>query len=384
MSSSIKVASVIRRAASLSYAQRTFLTLALIFIVSRLVIIGISCIGYNHFQTSPPDASWSKHISNLWSKWDVGWYKQIAFDWYEHAPFSAATYKNWAFLPLYPLLVKVFLWIFNTNRFFLVGSAVSCLLTFVSLLILSNVFKDRIQNIPRFFLLYLISAGSFHLSIPYSESLALFFLACTFYFTQKKNYFWAAFLAGLGAITRIQMLALLAIPFIPALLDSENKVGHRIFNSFIVAALFSIPTLAHMGYLNHLCGNPFAYFDMQEAWGNKNPYPLESVVVFILNGLKNRPCAWLHFFIWFTFGACLVRNYKKIPLNEIAFCAIVFLISTGCEIFYGASRYVLLLIPLYIALANEEKWLRNLYIYSSLIIGSLYIIAFTNDNTLAL
>jgi hypothetical protein len=180
------------------------------------------------------------------------------------------------------------------------------------------------------------------------------------------------------------MLALLAIPVIPLFMDCDKTIGRKIGSCFFVLFLFSLPTLVHMGYLNHLCGNPFAYFDMQEAWGNKNPYPLESLIVFIRHGLHNLPRDWLHFFIWFMLGSCLVRNYKTIPLNEIIFCVLVFLISTGCEKFYGASRYVLLLIPLYIALANEEEWFRDLYIYSSLIIGSVYIISFTNNNALAI
>ena len=384
MSSSIKVAPFTRRLNSLSGIQNAILALALSFIFSRLVIVGVAYTGYTLFHVVPTDASLSHLIKEMWSRWDVGWYRLIAFEGYEQGSFSAESYKKWGFLPLYPFLVKAVLWLFNTNKFFWVGSILSSLLTFSALLILSNSFKDRIQNASRFFLLYLISAGSFHLSLPYSESLALFFLACTFYFTKKKNYFLAALLAGLGAVTRIQMLALLVIPFIPVFLDFEKKISRNIFNSFVVLVLFSIPTLIHMGYLNYLSGNPFAYFDMQEAWGNKNPYPLESLVVFLSKGLQNAPRDWLHFFIWATFGACLIRNYKKIPLNEIVFCTIIFLISTGCEIFYGANRYVLLLIPLYITLTNEDEWFRNLYIYSNLVIGCLYIIAFTNDKILAL
>jgi hypothetical protein len=155
MTSSIitRAVSVRRKVGDLSPAQRVFLTLVLVFIVSRLVIVGISCIGYNHFQLSAVDASWNDYIRNLWGKWDVGWYKKIAAEGYEHAPFSAETYQNWGFLPLYPLLVKALQWLFHTNKFFLVGSAVSCLMTFFALLIVSNVFKDRIQNPSRFFFL---------------------------------------------------------------------------------------------------------------------------------------------------------------------------------------------------------------------------------------
>ena len=387
LTSSIGIASDLKRDlklwfASLPYSQSAFLRLALIFLASRLAILLISCIAFNNFQRELPDISWAVHFKNMWSKWDVGWYGKIAVDGYDKAPFSTAACKCWGFLPLYPLLSKGLMWICNTKMFFPIAASLSCLFTFSGLWILSHVLKERIQNINRFLFLYLVSAGSFYLSIPYSEGLALLLLACTFYFTQRKNYFSAAFMAGLGAITRIQLLGLLAIPLIPLLLDSENR--KKALNSLIVIALFSLPTLVHMGYLNSLCGNPLAFFDMQDAWGNANPYPLEALFVFIRKGFQNPLSDWLHFFIWSLFGVLLIRNFKKIPLNEIVFCLIVFVISTGTEKFYGASRYVLMLIPLYIALANEEKWFCNFYIYSSLVIGTLYVASFTNNYILAI
>jgi hypothetical protein len=165
-------------------------------------------------------------------------------------------------------------------------------------------------------------------------------------------------------------------------MDPEAK--RKPLRSLAVIALFSLPSLVHMVHLYTLCGNPFAYFNMQDAWGNPSPYPLESLVEFIRKGFKNPFCDWLHLFFWSLFGACLIRNYKKIPLNEILFCLGVFLISTGSNKFFGASRYVLMLIPLYVVLESEEIWFRNFYIYSNLIIGTLYIVAFTNYSGLAL
>ncbi len=386
--SPIKTASELRgyvcsRLNVLSKIQSTLLSLFFIFFISRLVILGISFIGYHNFQLElEPDKTWSTHIEDIWSKFDVLWYKDVTVNGYEKLPFSTVEKKNWAFLPLYPLMVKTLLFPFTDKAFFFVASFFSCLLTFGALYLIADIFKDRIQNQSRFQFLYLISAGSFYLSIPYTESLSLFLLACTFYFTQRKSYFWAAVMAGLGAITRIQLLGLLFIPFIALL--SDIRIERKTLKILGVLTLFSIPIFAHMGYLRCLTGNPWAFLDMQQSWGNDHPYPLEALVVFIRKGARNNPCQWLHLFMWSIFFTCFIRNYKKIPLNEIVFCIVVFLISTGSEKFWGAYRYVLMLIPLYIALSNEEKWFRKLYVYSSLIVGAIYILTFINNNGFAI
>ena len=362
----------------LSAAPSTFFTLLSIFVLSRLAILCIAFVGYHNFQLEiEPQEKWKTHIEGLWSQFDVLWYKDVVLNGYAEHPFSLEK-TNWGFLPLYPLTVKTILLPLKAKYFFFAASLFSCLMTFAALYLILDIFKDRIQNQRRFLFLYLISAGSFYLSIPYTESLALFLLACTFYFTQKKQYLLAAIMAGLGAITRIQLLALLCIPLLPLLLESKAL---KTLGALIV---FSIPTLIHMGYLKYLTGNPFAFLDMQIPWGNENPYPLEALVRFLSNGMQNNPCQWLHLFVWSIFFLCFIRNYKKIPFNELVFCIVVFLISTGTERFTGAYRYVLMLIPLYIALSGEEKWFRDLYVCSSLIVGTIYILTFTNANGFAI
>lgn len=360
---------------SISKAQNGVLSLIFIFLVSRLIILGISLVGSHQFQLElEPEKTWGAKIEEVWAKFDVPWYKSVAENGYDDHPFSAEEKRNWAFLPLYPMLVRAALAPFPGANFFLVASLLSCILTCGALYLLGKTFQDR----GRFLFLYLISAGSFYLSIPYAESLGLFLLAATFYCTQKKWFYWAGLLAGLGAITRIQLLALIVIPLIPLLLD------RKIFKTLGMLILFGLPLAAHMGVLNILTGNPLAFLDMQESWGNVHPYPGKALVVFLCNGIYNNPCQWLHFLVWSFFIACFVRNIKRIPFNEIVFCIIVFLISTSTEKFWGAYRYVLMLIPLYLVLANEEKWIQQIYIYGSLIVGTIYILTFTNNNGFAI
>lgn len=363
-----------------------FFSVAFAFLFSRLAVLAISFAGYGHFERELPNLSWIHWMGDLWARFDVGWYISVAKDGYENLPFSTEAKHNWGFLPLYPMLLKAFTWLIGMNqsatKFAVIGSLLSSSFSCLALCAIFHTFQDRIQHLHRFLFLYLISAGSFYLSIPYAESLGLLLLAGAFYFTQRKQYLWAALAAGLGAITRLQLLALVFIPLFALIADPEE--GRKKIKSLAVCALFSLPTLAHMSYLHSITGNPFAFFDIQLAWGNAAPYPLESLIVFIQRGIHNPPWQWLQFLTWALFGACLMRNYRKLPLNERIFCIAVFVISTGTEQFYGAYRYVLMLIPLYVALTQEEGWFRDLYIYSNLIAGTIYIAAFTNNRIFAL
>lgn len=355
------------------HKARWFFSLLAIFFATRLVILGISLAAFNNFQLEKCSRPWSFHIQRLWSNFDVGWYKKVAAEGYEREPFSREEKKNWAFMPLYPFLLRKLLWLFHGPNFFYFATAFSSLCAILALALFGIVYKNVLQSQERFFFLYLASAGSFYLSIPYNESLALLLMACTWLLVKKEYPLSASFVAGLGAITRVQLLGLIAIPFIPLLLKKE------LGRSLASVLLFSVPLLAYMGYMHHVSGRATAYFDMQYAWGNTHPYPLESFVVFLKNGWENGPCQWIHLLFWGVFGTCWVRNYRSIPLSESIFCWVIFLISTSCEVFYGAYRYVLLLVPLYVACANEKEWFKTGFIYFNLILGTLYIIVFVND-----
>lgn len=358
--------------ASLSDRSRTILLLLVIFAATRLVILGVSLAAYNNFQSENPLLSWGEQIGQLWAKFDVGWYQKIALHGYEEAPFAREVQKSWAFSPLYPLAVKQILRFFTPAHFFVVACIFSSALAIAALHIFSIVYNHTLRSKVRFFFLYLASAGSFYLSIPYTESLALFLMACTWYLTQRRYFLAASLVAGLGAISRVQLLGLIAIPFIPLLLEKKYV------KSLTSLLLFSLPVLVHMSYLQNLSGRATAFFDMQYAWGNTNPYPLSSLVAFLLKGFDNGPGQWIHLIFWAVFIFCWIRNWKAIPLNESLFCLAVVLISTACEQFWGAYRYVLLLTPLYVAIANERRWVRDGFIYFNLILATLYIVAFAN------
>jgi hypothetical protein len=75
-----------------------------------------------------------------------------------------------------------------------------------------------------------------------------------------------------------------------------------------------------------------------------------------------------------------VRAWRRMPLGEALFCAGVFLISTQQEGFHGIYRYMVPLVPLTLALAEDREDVRHGVIAINLVFGTLMILAFVTHN----
>jgi Gpi18-like mannosyltransferase len=76
-------------------------------------------------------------------------------------------------------------------------------------------------------LIMMTSAGSFYLSIPYTESLFLLLVVATMVATRGGHYAIAGVLAGLSATTRVHGLALIAVPVVACWLDAAQSPRGR-------------------------------------------------------------------------------------------------------------------------------------------------------------
>lgn len=89
---------------SFSKAQNGVLSLTFIFLVSRLIILAISLIGYHQFQLElEPEKTWGAKIEETWAKFDV--------------PVSWASYRVCFLFPLIVLvrLIKKFTFLFKLH-----------------------------------------------------------------------------------------------------------------------------------------------------------------------------------------------------------------------------------------------------------------------------
>jgi hypothetical protein len=264
--------------------------------------------------------------------------------------------------------------------FFWVGAIVSNGLALIALAWLVRALLPRPVNASRVVLLTACAAGSFYLSLPYTESLFLLLVVATMVFTREKRYLLAAAAAGLGAVTRIHGLALVAIPLVSCMLDRSATPVSRFRQVALGAVLFATPLAIHMMHLSMIQGDAGAFVTRQALWDNAFPYPLKAIVGLWM--YPQRLSGWLHGGFWALYVGLLGRYWRRLPLGDALFTAGALLISTQQESFHGIYRYVMVLVPVTIALANDRDDVRYAVLAINLVFGTLMILAFVTNNRL--
>ncbi|MEI7578890.1 MAG: hypothetical protein WCJ58_02495 [bacterium] len=353
----------------------------LIFLGTRLLILFLGVMAQYLFQTKDLWHPEFFSLKNTWQKWDVDAYEKIAINGYPTIQFVTGMATLWGFMPLYSWIVGFFLKFTGTVNFVPTAMLISNIFSYFGTLFLFKFAQKKTKYPYQVITFVLLAAGSFYLSIPYTESLFFLLTAMVFYYTEQKKYLIASIAVGLAMITRIQAVALLIIPIWPLFFGKipwKTKIitlALSLFFSFLPLALF-------MFYGFKKTGDAFVHFDSQSGWDNPRPYPLKSIL-----GLLRFPQyfpPFVHALLWAVYGLPLVKNFRKIPFEYLLFCAGIFLISSSTPIFTGTYRYVLCLIPLFIVLSKEKKWLQQLFLGFNLIFMVIFIVAFVNYQQLAI
>jgi Gpi18-like mannosyltransferase len=360
------------------------MTVATWFVATRLIIFAIGVVGAGSFvnqrtQTVLDNTS-ALNPENVWHKWDATWYEEVAAFGYGRDLDTAHGQATAGYFPLYPFTVKGLMTLAPSVSFFWTAAIFSNLCTLAALLLLAYGLIERDDTARRTLAVTLLSAGSFYLSIPYAESLFLLLVVAVLVATKRRQYELAGLLAGLSATTRVHGLALIAVPVVACWLDRAMISRTRVARAAASVAIFTVPFVIYMAHLNQVQGSWLAFVNRQELWGNPSPYPFQALAGFI--HFPTRITAWLHGGFWFLYAGLLVRYWRRIPLGEVLFCLGVFVISTQQEAFHGIYRYVVPLVPLSIAIADDRREVRDGVLAFNIGFGVLMILAFVTYNRL--
>ena len=360
------------------------MTVATWFVATRLIIFAIGVVGAGSFvnqrtQTVLDNTS-ALNPENVWHKWDAIWYEEVAAFGYGRDLDTAHGQATAGYFPLYPLTVKRLMTLAPSASFFWTASIFSNLCTLAALLLLAYGLIERDDTARRTLAVTMLSAGSFYLSIPYAESLFLLLVVAVLVATKRRQYELAGLLAGLSATTRVHGLALIAVPVVACWLDRAMPSRTRVARAAASVAIFTVPFVIYMAHLHQVQGSWLAFVNRQELWGNPSPYPFQALAGFIY--FPTRITAWLHGGFWFLYAGLLIRYWRRIPLGEALFCVGVFVISTQQEAFHGIYRYVVPLVPLSVAIADDRREVRDGLLAFNIGFGVLMILAFVTYNRL--
>jgi len=335
----------------------------LIGLSSRLLVFGVAFLT-SIFSSSTKVVS-PIHIVNFFSQWDGGWYTQIALFGYPagNNPLSG----NWAFFPLYPLLMRVFGTPFygfmsSAEAVLLSGFLISNVLFFVSLFLFYHVTKIVFEKNS----LALISTvffafwpGALFYSTVYSESLFMTFALGAFYLLEKGKSGKSAVLGFFAALTRSNGLLVL-IPFVYNGLQTRKyrtaffqaiviALPYLLFNvyGYLLTGLFPVREIVY----NHIWGASRLTLTQVTSYqiGYTGLFSFEAVLIFLP-------------FIWFLLT-------EKIPIRDF----VRGLVGERKDLKYWAfSIYLLLMLLFYSDPQNLHRYalpVLPLYWVSALVWG---------------
>lgn len=215
-----------------------------------LTIIFFS-LAFVSFQIFPKDINVGRETFNqALQNWDGSRYLRIAKEGYSEQ-------SQYAFFPLFPLLVKTLHFLIPIDYFYLAVG-----INFISSFLLFQIFYKFLINqfsevvAKKVIFAVLLFPTSFYLLLPYSESIFFFLVIGSFYLMLQKKWFLAALLSGLATGTRPVGIAL-AIAF--CIVIYKQKLPGK---WFLYPTAF-IGVISYCIYLTIVTGYPFFFLVSQ-------------------------------------------------------------------------------------------------------------------------
>ncbi len=201
---------------------------------------------------------------------------------------------------------------------------------------------------------------------PYSESLYLMLSIASLYYMRCERWWLAGLFGGFAAAERI-LGVLLAIPFAWEYAGRRGFEWRKLDWDAVAGALIPAGLLSYMVYLDGLTGDPLAFVHAEAGWYRVSRAPWEVLITSLRDvplAAANHPYFQAHSLIengcvlGERFLVALRRGARPRPYHSLiyGFACMAALVSspiiTSDIPLQSMSRYVLVLIPMYMVLAK--------------------------------
>jgi hypothetical protein len=317
-------------------------------------------------------------IIDMHNRWDSYWYLDIVKNGY-YLP-KDNTLANVVFFPLYPTLIKILGTILLGN-FVLAGWIISMAFLLASCIYLYKFVKEFHPELdPELpILLMLIFPTAFFFNVVYTESIFLFLTIATFYYTFRKNFYLAGFIAFLGALAHSNGV-FLALPIAWKIVEGigwKNFTKPENWKSIVPVFFAPIGSFLFLGYDWWKFGDPMLFFKIQSAWGRSFTINWDHFSFFSHPSIANMGIDV--FLAVFIISAVVVVYRKLSPLYAI-FMSTTLIAAFTSGTLMSVGRYSLVMFPLFILLAKmKNKTLQMGWILLSTLFLALDIILWVNN-----
>lgn len=320
-----------------------------------------------------------------WANFDGDYYLAIAMRGYDA---SVAR-----FFPLYPMMIKFisnpFSGIPNPYFTFVIGMLVSNISFLVACFMLYKLLRIEYPQANSFLTILFLLAfpTSFFFGSIYAESIFLLIAVSCFYLARKRKWFPAILLAILLPITRSVGISILPALFVEWFLEQKEK------NKPSLKTLFSlcfIPiSLVGYAFYNYIkLGDWFYFVHAQTELSNGRSSNIILIPQTLFRYGKMLATVPVTQYIWhiallelviFLFSAVLlyIAYRKKVRLSYLVFAIVALFMPASTGTFTGLPRYVIILFPMFIALALiKSKQIKILYMIVSIILSFILLLLF--------
>jgi hypothetical protein len=292
---------------------------------------------------------------NMLSRWDAGWYIEIARDGYRYEPGIPG---NAAFFPIYPLLIRAIhalLFLPDNDYWWLLTGII---LSNVALLFALGYFRSLLaidfdqKTASRAIIYLLIFPTTFFFSCVYSESLFLALTVGAFYYGRKNRWLTACSLSALATLTRSQGIIVL-LPLLIEYLAQRNFRLQLVRWNANAFALIPAAFFAFVLFLKLNFGSWSIMFDLQNAWGRRLMWPWYPVAWLLRHApaLSPQHHDKLDFsFLLLLLGAAILAvRQLRLSYTVYLWTAVLFFSCWG--MYVSIPRFDLVMFPLFLVFA---------------------------------
>lgn len=308
-------------------------------------------------------------------QWDGGHYLSIAKFGYLFA-------SDFAFFPLYPLIVKSLTAIIGNEIFW--GLLISNLSFYFFLVIIYKLLSFKYSKKVAFnvFVTYLFFPTAFFTTVYYSESLFLLLAALSLYALDKKKYLISAIFISFLSLTRI-IGSFLIISFFYKYI-SEVGLNQSLKNkNLILPSLSTAGIIIYTLFLYTAVGNPLEFNSVQALWGRQVTDPITVSLSHSRSLLFESKSAidYLDYFITLLFLTILILGRNKIQSSLWIFSILTILIPMSSGTLTSMPRYVLSSVGAFIIMGiylEYKPFLKKPFWGMSLILQIILYVRFLN------
>ena len=234
------------------------------FVASRLLLVGAAVVAETLIPRNPALIPGdSAPILTSLTSWDGWYYLGIVRDGY-HANPVAGEYRDVAFAPLYPAIIRVLSapWPAFAGLISVVFSNVVFLGALGLLARLGTPYLGRRRAALAAGLLAIYPFAS-AFGMAYTESLFLLLIVAAFLAAERRHRAWAGVFLALAVLSRLQGVGLI----VPLWVLMLRQDGWRPRASLGWLLLGPLAALGFVLYVGAVTGSPTGFLDAQQAWG---------------------------------------------------------------------------------------------------------------------